>query len=128
MPDTNDPQDPCNPPSFEAALGQLETIVHELEDGEVGLAEALARYEQGVKLLKQCYGLLERAERRIELLCGVDAQGNPLAEPFDDTASLSLEPKAGSRSRRRSARSPAQNAPPRGEDSPSEMDEPGSLF
>ena len=34
-------------------------------------------------LLKQCYELLERAERRIELLCGVDADGNPITEPFE---------------------------------------------
>ena len=64
-------------PSFEEALAELDAIVHDLEEGQTGLAEALARYEQGVGLLKRCYGLLERAERRIELLTGIDAQGNP---------------------------------------------------
>ena len=70
-------------PTFEEALKRLEEIVHLLEEGEIGLSEALARYEEGVKLLRQSYDLLERAERRIELLSGVDAEGNPNTQPFD---------------------------------------------
>jgi exodeoxyribonuclease VII small subunit len=129
LPNENDQhQTPC-PPTFEAALTQLEAIVHQLEDGDVGLAEALARYEQGVHLLKQCYGLLERAERKIELLCGVDAQGNPITESFDDEASLSLDAKGPGRARRRSG----SKAEPRdrripAEDAGSAIDERGSLF
>ena len=89
-------------PSFEDALTRLEAIVRELEEGRVGLAEALSRYEEGVGLLRVCHGLLERAERRIELLAGVDAEGNPIVAPFDDAA-LTLEEKAAQRGRRRSA-------------------------
>ena len=59
------------------ALSELEVIVGELEGGKLGLADALARYEQGVKHLKSCHGLLERAERRIEILSGIDADGKP---------------------------------------------------
>lgn len=102
--DTNNPHESPSPPSFEQALVQLEQIVRQLEDGEVGLAEALSHYEQGVKLLKQCYGLLERAERRIELVSGVDADGNPITQPFDDESTLALEEKSQSRTRRRSKR------------------------
>ncbi len=94
---------------FEQALERLNAIVHELEDGQVGLAESLARYEEGIKLLKECYGLLESAERRIELCTGVDAEGNPVTEAFDDAAATeSLEEKSQSRGRRRSqaAKSP----------------------
>ena len=39
-------------PDFEASLGQLESIVSELESGSLPLAEAIQRYEQGVGLLK----------------------------------------------------------------------------
>ena len=73
-------------PNFEEALGRLEGIVRLLEEGDIELSEALARYEEGVKLLRQSYDLLEHAERRIELLSGVDAQGNPISQPFDDQA------------------------------------------
>ena len=90
-------------PTFEEALDQLEGIVHELEEGQIGLDQALQRYEQGVKSLRRCYDLLQKAERRIELLSGVDAEGNPVTQPFDDRSSLSLEEKREGRSRRRSA-------------------------
>ena len=69
-------------PSFEAALASLEAIVHDLEDGDLGLAEALARYEQGIKHLRHCYDLLEQAERKIELLTGIDAEGRAKTTPF----------------------------------------------
>lgn len=125
------PNNPPDPPSFEQALLQLETIVHELEDGRLGLSEALGRYESGVKLLKQCYTLLENAERRIELLTGMDADGNPVTEAWDDTASVSLEEKAQKRSRRRSA--PTRKIEPNEENSPTddpppEVDSPRGLF
>ena len=88
--------------SFEDALARLEAIVHDLEDGRVGLAEALARYEEGVGLLRRCHQLLERAERKIELLRGVDAEGQPIAAPYDDDPTT-LDDKAAQRSHRRSA-------------------------
>jgi len=73
---------------FEESLERLEEIVHLLEGGELGLNDSLARYEEGVKLLRQSYDALQNAERKIELLSGLDAQGNPVAQPFDDTATL----------------------------------------
>ncbi len=81
-------------PSFEEALERLEEIVRRLEEGEIGLNEALARYEEGVKLLRRCYDLLENVERRIEVLSGVDAEGNPVAVPME-------EPPSGASGRRR---------------------------
>ena len=93
--------------SFEQSLDELETIVGELESGKLGLSDALVRYEEGVKHLKACHQLLERAERKIELLSGVDADGNPVAEPFDEQEFASLEEKASARgSRRTSDRTP----------------------
>jgi exodeoxyribonuclease VII small subunit len=73
--------------TFEQALAELDRIVHELEDGKIGLEESLTRYEQGVSLLKKCYGQLRQAEQRIQELLGVDEQGNAVSRPFDHTAS-----------------------------------------
>ena len=101
--------EPGQEPSFEASLASLEQIVHDLEEGKLGLNEALGRYEEGVRLLRRCYGLLERAERRIELLSGIDAEGNPITQPFADPAAGSLEKKGEGRSRRRTA-PPEENA------------------
>jgi exodeoxyribonuclease VII small subunit len=93
-------QDECVA-SFEESLEELEKIVAELESGKLGLSEALARYEQGVKHLKGCQELLERAERKIELLSGVDADGNPITEPFQVAEIETLEEKAAARGQRR---------------------------
>ena len=101
--------DSSSPFTFEEALAKLQTLVHTLEEGDVGLNEALVSYEEGVKLLRHCHQLLEGAERRIELLSGIDAEGKPIATPLDDTA-LSLEEKSQRRSRRRAA--PESAAPP----------------
>jgi exodeoxyribonuclease VII small subunit len=54
--------------SFENALGKLETIVESMESGEVPLAELLARFEEGSRLLKVCETRLKEAELRIEQL------------------------------------------------------------
>jgi exodeoxyribonuclease VII small subunit len=95
-----------NSPSFEDSLGELEAIVAELESGKLGLSDALARYEQGVRHLKSCHGLLERAERRIEILSGVDADGKPVTKPFDEQEFASLEERAAARGKRRTSETP----------------------
>jgi exodeoxyribonuclease VII small subunit len=112
-------------------LAQLERIVHELEEGQIGLAEALARYEQGVSLLRQCHAFLERAERKIELLCEADAAGNAKTTPFDDQAAATLEEKADNRSQNRSrppVRRPAPPVSPQRPASQNGMDGPNRLF
>lgn len=90
--------------SFEDSLSELETIVSQLEAGELGLGESLEQYEQGVSHLKTCQQLLEKAERKIELLSGVDADGNPVTRPFDESETETLDQKATARSKRRSAK------------------------
>jgi len=104
---SNRSDSPPEPPSFEAALASLESTVHDLEDGDLGLAEALARYEQGIKHLRHCYDLLEQAERKIELLTGVDAAGRAKTVPFaegDAVQETAEEPPAKPRPSRKPRR------------------------
>jgi len=54
--------------SFETALTQLEGIVETMESGDVPLAELLAKFEHGTRLLKVCETRLKDAELRIEQL------------------------------------------------------------
>jgi exodeoxyribonuclease VII small subunit len=54
--------------SFETALGKLESIVESMESGDVPLAELLAKFEEGNKLLKLCELRLKDAELKIEQL------------------------------------------------------------
>lgn len=88
--------------TFEQALEGLEEIVAQLENGQLGLSESLDCYQQGVGLLKHCHEALASAERKIELLTGVDSEGNSETEPFEDEQTT-LEQKQNSRSSRRSA-------------------------
>jgi exodeoxyribonuclease VII small subunit len=80
--------DAKEPQTFEQALAELERIVRDLEDGRTGLEEALRRYEQGVALLKRCYGQLRQAEQRINELVGQDSAGNAVTRPFEHSATL----------------------------------------
>lgn len=91
-------------PTFEAALAELQRIVSDLENGSVGLEESLARFERGVTLLKTCYATLEQAEQRIELLVGAKADGSPLTEPFDASATADADAPTAGRRRARKAK------------------------
>jgi exodeoxyribonuclease VII small subunit len=86
---------------FEDALRDLEQIVRCLEDGETGLEEALAQYEKGVALLKQCFGQLQDAERRILALTGETVDGEPATRPFEHAATLELHRPDGVAPRKR---------------------------
>ena len=70
-------------PTFEDALGELQSIVQELEDGSIGLEDSMRRFERGTQLLRHCHQLLEQVEQRIEILTGVTEEGKPIVEPFD---------------------------------------------
>jgi exodeoxyribonuclease VII small subunit len=75
------PEAPPAPPvaaPFEEATRRLSQIVAELEDGELPLDRSLALFEEGVRLARNAEAHLDRAERRIEELLGVDAQGRPV--------------------------------------------------
>ncbi len=73
-------------PGFEDALRRVEEAARAIEAGTLGLDEALARYEEGVGLLRRCRSLLDGTERRVALLAGVDEAGAPATSPFDSAA------------------------------------------
>ncbi len=54
--------------SFEQALGELENIVEEIEKGKVPLEESIEKYAEGMKLVRQCRGILDSAEKKIQIL------------------------------------------------------------
>src|SRR5690349_16143885 len=58
----------CERPSAEALLSRLDEVVRELESGELPLEQALARFEEGVKLVRDGERLLASVEQRIEML------------------------------------------------------------
>jgi exodeoxyribonuclease VII small subunit len=54
--------------TFEAGLQELESIVKEMETGELPLERAITLFEQGMKLSEACRKQLEEAETRVEIL------------------------------------------------------------
>lgn len=54
--------------TFEEALRQLEVITEQIEQGKIGLEESIAKYEEGMALVKQCRDILEKAEHKIQEL------------------------------------------------------------
>jgi exodeoxyribonuclease VII small subunit len=54
------------PKTFEDAIQELEKILAEIESGDIGLEESLARYERGTFLVQHCRGVLAQAEKQIE--------------------------------------------------------------
>ena len=84
MPDATPPP----PVRFEQALAELDKILRDLEDGGTTLEDALARYEKGVGLLRQCYAHLRDAEQKIQQLGGLTDDGGPDLKPFEHTAAV----------------------------------------
>ena len=57
-----------NTQTFEDNLKELESIVAELEKGELSLEESISKFEKGIKVSKECNSKLENAEKRINIL------------------------------------------------------------
>lgn len=72
------------PVSFDRALAELDRIVARMEQGDVGLEEAVALFEEGQRHLATCRERLAAAQRRIEELTADDlpAGEEAEAEPF----------------------------------------------
>ena len=59
---------PVTEMSFEEAMAALETVVSQLERGEVALEQSIALYERGALLKAHCAGKLKDAEEKVELI------------------------------------------------------------
>jgi exodeoxyribonuclease VII small subunit len=63
----------------------VEETVRALESGKLGLEESIERYEAGIKSLRQCYEVLQQAEKKIQLLVK-DKDGSLASKDFDPAA------------------------------------------
>ena len=60
--------------SFEEQMEDLEKIVGELEKGDLNLDDSVAKFEQGIKISKECNKILEEAEKKITILINKDGE------------------------------------------------------
>lgn len=80
---------------FEDTLKGLEDIVEHLEKGDLSLDEALFKYENGIKLYKQCVSMLEDAEKKIKILVK-DGNGVLRSKDFEAEANKQTNSKSDS--------------------------------
>lgn len=66
---------------FEEAMQELEKIANDLEKGDLSLEESVEKFEEGMKLSKECSNMIEKAEKKITILLSKD--GKIEEENFD---------------------------------------------
>ncbi len=69
-----------NTPDFEHSLAALETLVSQMEQGDLPLEDALKAFEEGVQLTRQCQEILNEAEQKVQQL--VEKNGELTTQPF----------------------------------------------
>ena len=54
--------------NFEEAMAKLDKIAVELESGKLTLEESVSKFEEGMKISKECSEILDSAEKKITIL------------------------------------------------------------
>ncbi|MCL6272073.1 exodeoxyribonuclease VII small subunit [Sansalvadorimonas sp. 2012CJ34-2] len=67
--------------AFEQSLKELETVVRELESGDLPLEQALVAFEKGIGLTRECQKALEEAEQKVRIL--LEKDGKVETQPFN---------------------------------------------
>ncbi len=68
--------------SFEKSLGKIKEIVEELEGNELSMDKSIEKFEEGTKLIKECYKKLEDVKKKVELIV-VNSEDEISFEEFD---------------------------------------------
>ncbi len=66
---------------FEASLKSLETLVEQMEKGDMSLEDSLKSFEQGIQLTRNCQTLLQQAEQTVQIL--LEENGEALLKPLN---------------------------------------------
>ena len=67
--------------NFETAVEDLETIVEQMEEGDLSLEQAMVEFEKGVKITRECQQALQQAEQKVKVL--IEKQGEFELIDFD---------------------------------------------
>ncbi|MEL7100278.1 MAG: exodeoxyribonuclease VII small subunit [Pseudomonadota bacterium] len=74
---------PVDQMSFEDAMRELETVLGQLERGDVALEDSIKLYERGAALKARCEAKLKEAEEKVHAIT-LNAQGEPTGtKPLD---------------------------------------------
>ena len=73
------------PVDLDKSLAELESIVEQLEAGELPLDKSLQEFERGVRLSRECQGALKDAEQRVQVLMGGELKDFGADDEPDDS-------------------------------------------
>ena len=73
---------------FESAIKELETLVEQMEQGDITLEQSLENFERGIELTRACQKALQEAEQKVQIL--TQKQGEETIEDFP-TESITSE-------------------------------------
>lgn len=76
-------KEPKKLPDFEKSLAELESLVEQLESGDLSLDQSLKQFKRGVELTRHCQGVLDEAQQTVKQLMDVDDESS--AVPFDSS-------------------------------------------
>ncbi|TGA96384.1 exodeoxyribonuclease VII small subunit [Sporolactobacillus shoreae] len=82
----SDPKEPeeKKEPTFEEAMGKLETIVRQLEENDVPLEKAIDLFQEGMSLSKLCHDKLETVSKKMDQLIDSSGQSRPFTVQGDE--------------------------------------------
>lgn len=66
---------------FETSLKRLETLVTQMEQGDMPIEDALKAFEEGIGLTRDCQSILDQAEQKVQVL--IDNRGTIETQPLD---------------------------------------------
>ncbi len=75
--------------NFERNLEQLESLVNDMESGELSLEDSLSAFEKGIKLTRECQSALQKAEQKVQKL--IEENGQLIETDFDEPSDLDLD-------------------------------------
>ncbi len=70
-------------PDFEKSLAELESLVEQLESGQLSLDQSLQQFKRGVELTRHCQDVLEQARQTVEQL--LDTEDESTSSPLDSS-------------------------------------------
>lgn len=75
-------------PDFETSLSELESLVKQMEQGDLSLEASLSAFEQGIRLTRECQLTLNQAEQKVQVL--IEQNGTLEAIDFNTGEPLEL--------------------------------------
>jgi exodeoxyribonuclease VII small subunit len=55
-------------PDLESSIAEINTLIEQMEQGEISLEQSLDRFERGIRLIKHCQKVLQEAEQKVQIL------------------------------------------------------------